>query len=140
MNTWRSRALMAALIVAAMFVHSELMHFKPRGELGMLIYHGSAALFDLFLLRICHFVIECDLCDDMMALCIASIVGNALGWAAYMAYAPPIYYNVFMWGVAAIQGLRLLMTDGDATNFIRSLLVRRRHHRGLRPILGAKKQ
>lgn len=61
----------------------------------------------------------------MEALCIASIVANFVGWIAYTAYAPPIYYNVFMWGLAYVQWARLFIMGDDDANYHGLHMVRR---------------
>jgi hypothetical protein len=125
MNTRRSRLLTLAAYIGALVLHGWLMKFKPPGEHGMLLFHTSAALFDWILFRITGHVLAGKLCDHMQALCIASMIGNALGWERYMAYAPPFLYNSFMWGLACAQLIRLGFGDDDPIGYVRRLLDRR---------------
>jgi hypothetical protein len=66
------------------------------------------------------------LCDDLENLCLVSMVGNALGWALYLAYAPPVIYNTFMTGLGYAQWMRLFYVGrDDADCSLGSDLVRR---------------
>jgi hypothetical protein len=80
----------------------------------MLLYHGSGALIDLFMLYLAPAVLSGRLCVDSQKLLLASIVGNGTGWLLYMAYAPPIIYNVYMVTVTYAQLMRLIIPDRHA--------------------------
>jgi hypothetical protein len=60
---------------------------------------------------------------DSQKLLLASIVGNAVGWLLYMAYAPPVFYNVYMVALTYAQLMRLIYPDCHADP-TRSDLVR----------------
>lgn len=124
MNGWRSRLTLGALMWVAIQAHGIFTDSLPNSPWGMLVFHGSAATVDLFLLMCAPFFIDGRLCDDIEALCLASIVGNALGWALYLAYASPDFYNTYMWGLSYVQWGRLLLDD-DAINALRGFMVRR---------------
>lgn len=125
MNHWRSRVLFAIFLWLMIVFHTALTSNLPNDPLGMLSFHGSAALFDLFILIIVQEVFTGHLCRDMETLCIVSIVANFLGFRAYMAYAPPVYYDNFMWGITYVQFIRLLLVDGHDAHHLGVNLVRR---------------
>lgn len=108
MNTWRQRAFLLAVLFCAARVHDFVMLGCPNTPAWMLAYHGSAGAVDLLLLYCAPFFISERLCDDIQATCIASIVTNFVGFCAYMAYAPPSYYNALIEGLCYVQYLRLL--------------------------------
>lgn len=111
MNGWRSRLGMALLIFATMSAHSFLLAGVVNSPLGMLAFHGSAALVDFALLLAAPYWLAGRLCDDTEKLFFLSIIGNAAGWGLYMAYVPPVFYNVCMLGLSIAQWLRLLYVD-----------------------------
>jgi len=108
MNTWRQRACLMAVLFLAARVHDFVMLGCPNTPAWMLAYHGSAGAVDLLLLYCAPFFVSERLCDDIQATCIASIAANFVGFCAYMAYAPPSYYNAFIEGLCYVQYLRLL--------------------------------
>lgn len=111
MNGWRSRLTLGALFWVAIQAHGIFTGPLPNTDFGMLVFHGTAALVDLLLLTCAPRFIDGRLCDDIQALCLASIVGNALGWAMYLANAPPDIFNTLMWGLSYVQWGRLLIVD-----------------------------
>lgn len=108
MNTWRQRSCLLVVLFCAARVHDFVMLGCPNTPAWMLAYHGSAGAVDLLLLYCAPFFISERLCDDIQATCIASIVVNFVGFCAYMAYAPPSYYNALIEGLSYVQFLRLL--------------------------------
>jgi len=95
----------------------------------MLAFHLSAAAVDLLLLKSAPRFISGRLCSDMQFLCLVSMSANFVGWIAYTAYAPPIFYNAFMWGLSYVQWGRLLLVDHHGADYLRVDLVRG-HYRG----------
>jgi hypothetical protein len=128
MIMWRSRLFTALLFFAAMEIHELSTADLPNSSVGMLMFHGSAALVDLILLYAVPALTKDRLCDDMQALCLASIVVNFVGWILYMAYAPPIFYNVLSWSLAYAQWLRLFMVDSNDAHHLGFHLVRGADH------------
>lgn len=124
MNGWRSRVLLAALMLLTMQIHAAVMADVPNTDGGMLQFHLSAAVVDLFLLYCAPRFTAGRLCGDMQTLCLVSIVANFVGWIAYMAYAPPIFYNTFMWGLSYVQWARLLLVDRHGDDCLGLYLVR----------------
>lgn len=125
MNGWRSRLMIGLAMVAAMLIHSNLVSHLPNTPEGMLAAHGSAALFDLILILCIPRLSFGRLCDDMQILCLVSMCANFIGWIAYIHYLSPVFYNTFQLGLSLVQGIRLLITDGDnAHNNQRVHLVR----------------
>lgn len=121
------RLLTVLLLVATWFAHHHATAGLPNTPTGMLAYHGSAALVDLFILATLPRFLAGQLCDDLQTTCLLSIVANFAGWLAYMAYAPPSYYNTVMLGLSIVQFIRLLLVDGDAYPAIGRGVVRRPH-------------
>jgi len=124
MNAWRSRVLLAALMLLTMNIHAWVMADVPNTDEGMALMHGSAALVDFFILWCAPRFIAGRLCDDTQTLCLVSVVANYVGWIAYTAYAPPIFYNTFMWGLSYVQWARLLLVDRHADDATGIYLVR----------------
>lgn len=124
MNSWRSRLLTGLVFLMAIDVHAFCTVDLPNTPAGMLLFHGSAATVDLLLLFAVPRVLAGRLCDDMECLCLASIIVNFIGYLAYMAYAPPVIFNLLSWGLSYAQWGRLLLVDGDADMF-RHFVVRR---------------
>jgi hypothetical protein len=118
MNCWRSRLIVGVVFWLALDIHAEVTANLPNTPAGMLVFHGSAAAVDFFLLWSTPWLLSGRLCTDMEILCAVSIVGNALGWALYLAYAPPVFFNTFMWGLSYVQWGRLLLPDRHAADSI----------------------
>jgi hypothetical protein len=101
-------------MLLAMFGHGWATAQLPNTPVDMLLFHGSAALIDLFMLYAAPAVLNGRLCTDTQKLLLASIVGNAAGWLLYMAYVSPIFYNTFMVALTYAQLLRLFIPDRHA--------------------------
>lgn len=125
MNSWRCRAILGLLIWLAMDVHAQAFHGVPNTPEGMLAFHGSAATIDWLLYHATRYVVTEDLQDDMETMFLISIAGNALGWALYMSYAPPYFYNGFMWALGYVQWIRLFLVGRHDANHLWLHLVRR---------------
>jgi hypothetical protein len=110
-NSWQSRLLFAVALWLANVIHRDLVADVSNTPVGMLAYHGLAALFDMLLLICAPLMLSGRLCDDLQALCLASMVINFLGWIAYLAYAPPSLYNWMIWSCGYVQWARLLYVD-----------------------------
>lgn len=111
MNDWRSRLYVAIILIAVMQFHSIITESWDNTLFLMTMFHGSAATFDLLILYSVSKLISGRLRDDMQTLCLVSIVINFIGWIAYLAYAPPVFYNITMWGLTYVQFGRLLYVD-----------------------------
>lgn len=117
---------MCLLLIVAQQGHAVLTSGVSNTVGGMLLFHGSAALCDAALLCCAPRLLSGRLCDDLETLCLVSMVGNALGWALYLAYAPPVLFNVFMTGLGYVQAIRLFYVGrDDADRSMGSDLVRR---------------
>lgn len=80
-------------------------------------YFGGAATVDWIMYHLSSRFVGGKLCRDVEALCIASIVTNALGFALYMAEFPPSVYNWMILGINYVLAIRLtLMGGGDVLN------------------------
>jgi len=111
MNTWRKRGAAAVLFAAFMLGHSWLTSGTPNTVQGLLVFHGSAFAADAVVLVLCPLLLEGRLCTHMQYSCFASMVLNALGWAAYVLYVPGALYNWAMWALTAFQFIRLTLPD-----------------------------
>lgn len=111
MNSWRARCVAASMMLLAMYGHGLATDQLPNTPIDMLLFHGSAALLDLFLLHTAPAVLRGRLCTDSQKLLLASIVGNFAGWLLYMAYVSPVIYNTFMAALTYVQLLRLVIPD-----------------------------
>lgn len=129
MNDWRSRILLVAVMLLAMQIHALALADTPNTDGGMLAFHLSAAGVDLMLLKSTPRFISGRLCSDMQILYLVSMLANFVGWIAYTAYAPPIFYNTFMWGLSYVQWGRLLLVDHHGADYLRVDLVSG-HYRG----------
>lgn len=121
---------MGLLMALLLWGHANATANLPNSTAGMFVFHGSAALLDAMLLLVNPALLGGRLCDDMEVLLMASIIANALGWALYLAYAPPILYNAFMWALSVVQWLRLLYVDRHDANRLGFNLVRGRNYHG----------
>lgn len=111
MNPWWNRVGLVAVFLAAMNLHTFCSATLPNTPIGMLVFHGTAGMVDLLLLYVSPALISGRVCDDTQLLCLVSIGGNFIGWILYLAYAPPSFYNVFMWSLTYVQFARLLLDD-----------------------------
>jgi hypothetical protein len=114
MTSWRARVVAAALMLLAMYGHGRATVDLPNTPAGMLMFHGSAALVDLFLLYAAPTVLNGSLCADTQKLLLASIVGNFAGWLLYIAYVSPVFYDGYMWALTYAQLIRLFVPDRHA--------------------------
>lgn len=127
MNNWRFRLLVGAIGYMAMDIHSEVTVNLPNTDLGMFIFHGSAAVVEIVLIASMPWLLEGDLCDDMQTLSLVSMCANFIGWLFYVASLPPVFFNTFMWGLCCVQVGRLLMVDRHDADTLGRDLVRRPH-------------
>lgn len=111
MNTWRSRTTFGLISFALALIHALAAADVSNTDFGMLIFHGSAVACELFLIYLAPHLLEDRICTDMETLCIVSIIANALGWGLYVAYAPPVFFDTFMWGLSYVQLIRLSIPD-----------------------------
>lgn len=114
MNGWRSRLMVLAVLLLAPWLHSQVMADVPNTDEGMALFHAGAAAVDYLILCCAPRFISGRLCDDTQTLCIVSVIANCVGFYAYTAYASPIYYNTFMWGLSYVQWARLLLVGRHA--------------------------
>jgi hypothetical protein len=111
MTSWRPRLIAAATLWMAIQVHGHSTSSLPNTPLGMLVFHGSAAAVDMLLLCCAPRLLAGRLCREFETLCIVSMIVNFSGWLAYLAYAPPIFYNAAAWGLSYVQWARLFIVD-----------------------------
>lgn len=125
MTTWRSRLFAGLLLLAMTKLHAFSTADLPNTPLGMLVFHGSAALIDLVVIYAIPSMLTGSLCDDIQALSLGFMVVNFVGWIAYMAYAPPIIFNMISWSLCYVQFARLFIVDVDDVDSMGLHLVRR---------------
>jgi len=117
MNTLRDRLSLWCLSLSTGYAFASVISARPAGEYWDMAYFGSAATVDWAMYYFCSAYLSGKLCRDMEALCIASIVANALGFALYMAEYPPTIYNLMIAGLNYVFAIRLLMGRGDVFNY-----------------------
>lgn len=118
MNKLRFRLGLGFMFLATGFIFDKAISARPYGEYWDMAYFGSAATVDWMMLRLCGVFIKGKLQRDVEALCIASIVTNALGFALYMADSPPDLYNWVIRVINYVLAIRLIfMGGGDALNY-----------------------
>lgn len=123
---WRARLATALAFLAAGYVQQVAFAGIDNSPAGLLAYHGSAALADLFMLMCASSILRGTIADDIERLCMASIVVNFFGWIAYLAYLSPVAYNAAILVIGGAQYMRLLYVGhNDAIN-LRRLMVRGR--------------
>lgn len=127
MNTWRDRLLVGLLLLLFQRAHGEINAPLPNTEVWALVFFGTAATLELFILKAIPKVLEGSLCDDMQMLSYICIIVDAIGIAAYMTKTPSVYYNTVMWGLSYVQWARLLFVDSDHARSCWNNLVRRHH-------------
>ena len=132
MKKLRSRLGLLAISLFTGYLFDVAIKHRPVGEYWDMAYFGSAATVDWFMYYVCQRFVSGKLCRDVEALCIASIVTNALGFALYMASQPPTIYNWMIAGINYVFAIRLLfMGRGDVFNYsdwrdmVRSVVGRR---------------
>lgn len=108
LNGWKARLLFGCAIWLADISHHNLVLNVSNTPEGMLVYHGSAALFDLALLICASSVLYGRLADDMQRLCWLSMAVNATGWFLYLAWQTPNFYNSAIEVLGYVQLARLL--------------------------------
>lgn len=117
MNPLRARIALLLLFWGSAKVFDALITARPPGEYWDMVYFGSAATIDWMMYRASGRFLAGDLLRDVEALCIASIVTNALGFALYMADSPPSIYNWIIKGINYVLAIRLtIMGGGDVLN------------------------
>ena len=119
MNTALRRIALAAVFYLTAKIFDILLKPNlPDGYYGLVLYFGAAASVDWFMFYNCPRFVAGSLCRDMEALCIASIVVNALGFSLCMAPSPPLPYpDAYSWAIQGINyvlAIRLLFVgDGN---------------------------
>ena len=124
-NTLQRRLFALAVFITALYMHAYCMGDVENTPMGMLTFHGSSGLVDLFLIYAIPFLLKGKLCDDIQILCLFDIALNFVGWLLYLAYAPPVIYDTLSWTLTYIQWGRLLVTDENNANYMGRNLVRR---------------
>lgn len=124
-NHWRNRVVVACVFIVASQVYEHVTASIPNTDLGMLLYHGSAATVEWVLFLSLPWLLTGKLLYDMQDLSIVCMGINALGWALYMAEQPPLMNDSLIGVLAYVQLWRLLMGDHHARDFIRPHMVRR---------------
>lgn len=100
-----------------MLGHSWLTSGTPNTERGLLVFHATALAAEGVTMVLCPLLLGGKLCTHMQYSCFASMVLNALGWAAYVLYVPGAIYNWAAWTLTAAQFIRLTLPDAFNGNF-----------------------
>jgi len=115
---WKARLFVALVFVATQRLHAGLFSNMPITDAGQLIYHGSAALADFWLIVVGSCFLTGRLAADLESLCLASMVSNVIGWIFFTAYLPPTIYNIIVGTIGYVQLLRLFYIGRyDADHF-----------------------
>lgn len=132
MNPARYRLALGLLFFGTAKVFDMLIVRRPAGEYWDMAYYCSAASVDWMMYRLTPRFVRGKLCRDVQALTTASMVVNALGFALYMAYAPPYIYNWIIRGINYVLAIRLTFSgNGHDLNYnhwryvVRSAFIRR---------------
>lgn len=107
------RTAIAAAVLATGGAFDRLAAHISNTPDGMLLYHGAAAFVDALLFKSTRLVAVGYLRRDVEIIFISSAVANALGWALYMAWTPPYFYDHMVMGLNYALAIRLLMGDGN---------------------------
>lgn len=111
MNSWRDRLSMMLLMAAVVGAHSVATMGLVNTPAAMLVFHGSAGLLDWMLAMVVPFFLSGRRCTLVQWLMIGSILGNFAGWLLYMHHVSPVYFNVMMWTLSAVQCVCILGPD-----------------------------
>lgn len=125
-NGWRFRIAAGLLGFGVAQLHGWLAADVPNTDVGMFIYHWSAGCAEFLLLAAAPYFLQGTLCDRIQYSCVASILANGLGWLAYTAYTPPMYYD-FTIGVISCGQILLLLVGGkhvDFSHLVGNILLR----------------
>lgn len=118
MNRLRSCIALGAAFWLSAGAFDTLIVLRPETVDWDMAYFGIAATVDWMMYRMTPRFIGGALCRHVEALCIASIVANALGFALYLADTPPDIYNWIIKGINYALAIRLTITGGgDAINY-----------------------
>lgn len=124
MNTWQSRALVAALLWLFQRAHAEVNAPLPNTREWALVFFCSAGLLEYAVCCALPRVLQGRLCDDMLLLGAVCIAVDAAGFAGYMTKTPSVYYNTVMWGLSYVQWARLLFVDSNHARSVWDSVVR----------------
>ena len=84
----------------AVFLCATLIHDMALTHLDGFLYYGSAALLDLFIIGVTSGIQPTpNLVIDLHRICMLSMVANLAGWLLWLAYFPPITYDVVFIGL-----------------------------------------
>lgn len=135
MKALRSRIFLGLLFVMAYQLCKFIMPMRPAGENWDVVYFGGAATFDWIMYRLTPHFVEGKLCRDIEALCIASILVHAIGFALYMAWTSPYFHNWSIRGINYVLAFKLIFTGGgnafndiDWGGLVRGDFLRRQNH------------
>ena len=96
-------------------------------------YYISAGFFDLVILAVlCSYGAINKLTDDLISICIASLVINAYGWLIWFNYLPPVSYNIASMALYLIAILVLTQKETSHGQFHqRHTIVRAIYNKGV---------
>lgn len=113
MRQVRAIVCLGLLFLGTFQAFAILIPYRPAGEDGDVLYFCGAATVDWMMFRITSRFVEGKLCRDVEALCIASIVAHAIGFALYMAWTPPYFHNWCIKGINYVLAIRLIYSGGS---------------------------
>lgn len=114
-------------------VHHHLFSDLPNTDEGMLVYHGTAALADMYLIYIASELLSGELSFQIQCLNLASIVANAAGYFAYTQYVSHWLYDISILGVSLVLVTKLLWIPRDDAYHLGDRVVWN-HHSSVRQL------
>lgn len=103
--------------------HHHIFGDFPNTDEGMLVYHGTAALADMYLIYVASELLSGELSFQIQCLNLASIVTNAVGYFAYTQYVSHWFYDLTMLGVGCVLIYKLMrIPDHDSRHSGRALV------------------
>jgi len=129
------RVCLGLLFLLAYRFYASISADRPIGEWWEMLYFAGAATVDWIMYRITPRFVSGKLCRDIEALCIASIIVHAIGFACYMTWTPSYIHNWTIKGINYVLAFLFIFTGhGDAFNdinwrgLVRSFAVGRLGH------------
>ena len=113
MKALRSLVFLGVLFWLTFKVFEAVIAMRPPGEKWDIAYFVGAAVVDWMMYRLTPHFVEGKLCRDIEALCIASMLVHAVGFALYMAYSPPYFHNWTIRGLNYVLAFKLIFTGGS---------------------------
>jgi len=113
-NTWRDRINVLIALFILQVAHQFIFGDLPNTLEGMLVYYGTAALADFYLIYVAAELLNGELGFQIQCLSLASMVTNAVGYFAYEQYLSHWFYDLTMWGISLVLIYKLIWINRHA--------------------------